>query len=85
MPTKEEHAKLVKGIDNLLVEEGETIGQWRVGTWTAKEILLNGGLPNTERNWNYILHVMKIFYPDSIWERGSRDEGWQIRIRTRTK
>ncbi len=85
MPTVEEHEKLIEGIDRLLVDDGETVGQWRAVSKSAKEILLNGGMPNTENNWNYVLHVMKMFYPDSIWERGSRDEGWQVRIRTRTK
>ncbi len=85
MPTIKEHEDLIKGIDNLLATEGEDAGQWRAGTWTAKELLLNGGMPNTENNWNYILHVMKIFYPDSVWERGSQDEGWKVRVRIRTK
>lgn len=85
MPTIEEHNALIKGIDILLASEGEYTGQWCAGTWTAKELLLNGGMPNTENNWRYILHVMKTFYPDSTWERGSRDEGWIVRVRTRTK
>ena len=85
MPTVEEHNKLITGIDTLLVTEGETAGQWKAGTWTAKELLLNGGMPNTENNWRYIIHVMKTFYPDSTWERGSRDEGWVVRVRIRTK
>jgi hypothetical protein len=81
----EEHNNLIKGINGLLVEEGEDAGQWRAGTFTAKKLLLNGGMPNTENNWRYVIHVMKIHYPDSTWERGSRDEGWIIRVRTRTK
>lgn len=85
MPTVEEHAALVKGIDTLLLEDGETVGQWRAVTKSAKDILLNGGMPNTENNWNYVLHVMKIFYPDSVWERGSQNEGWLVRIRTRIR
>jgi hypothetical protein len=85
MLTKEDHALLVKGIDNLLVERGETVGQWRAGTFSAKELLLKAGMHNTERNWNYVIHVMRRFYPDSTWERGSHDEGWKIRVRTRTK
>lgn len=85
MPTVEEHNALLTGIDMLLVNEGTSVGQWRAGTWTAKQLLLNGGMPNTENNWRYILHVMKTFYPDSTWERGSRDEGWIVRVRTRTK
>jgi len=85
MPTVQEHESLVRGIDTLLSTEGENAGQWRAGTWSAKELLLNGGMPNTENNWNYIIHVMKIFYPDSTWERGSSDEGWKVRVRVRTK
>lgn len=85
MVTVAEHNSLIKGIDTLLATEGEKAGQWIAGTWTAKKLLLNGGMPNTENNWNYILHVMRIFYPDSTWERGSRDEGWKVRVRTRTK
>ena len=85
MPTVEEHNALVKGIDTLLVSEGEKVGNWTAGIWTAKELLLNGGMSNTENNWRYIIHVMKTFYPDSTWERGSQDEGWKVRVRTRTK
>jgi hypothetical protein len=85
MPTVEEHESLIKGIDNLLVTEGEIAGQWRAGTWSAKQLLLAGGMPNTENNWRYIAHVMKIFYPDSTWERGSQDEGLKVRVRTRIK
>ncbi len=85
MPTVEEHQKLILGINTLLAEEGETVGQWRAGTWSAKEMLLRGGMPNTENHWNYIIHVMKTCYPGSSWERGSRDEGWLVRVRTRTK
>ena len=85
MPTIEEHNRLVKGIDTLLVERGEVAGQWHAGTFSAKELLLNADLPNTENNWNYVIHVMRTLYPDSSWERGSRDEGWRIRVRTRTK
>ena len=80
-----DHENLIKGIDTLLIEEGEAAGQWRAGTFTAKQLLLKGGMANTENNWNYILHVMKLHYPDSTWERGSRDEGWKVRVRTRTK
>lgn len=85
MPTVEEHESLIKAIDRLLLEEGEPAGQWRAITRSAKELLLAGGMPNTENHWNYIIHIMKTFYPDSTWERGSRDEGWKIRVRTRTK
>jgi hypothetical protein len=85
MPTVQEHESLIKGIDRLLVEEGENAGQWRAVTKSAKDLLLAGGLPNTENHWNYILHVMKTTYPDSTWERGSRDEGWVVRVRIRTK
>ena len=85
MPSVKEHEDLMKGIDNLLATEGEDAGQWRAGTWTAKELLLNGGMPNTENNWNYIIHVMRVFYPDSVWEKGSHDEGWKVRVRIRTK
>ncbi len=85
MPTVEEHAKLITGIDTLLATEGESVGNWHVGTWTAKQLLLNGGMPNTENNWRYILHVMRTFYPDSTWERGSHDEGWVVRVKVRTK
>jgi len=85
MPTVEEHAELITGIDTLLATEGESIGKWQVGTWTAKQLLLNGGMPNTENHWRYIIHVMKTFYPDSTWERGSQDEGWVVRVRIRTK
>ncbi len=85
MPTVQEHASLIKGINTLVATEGEDAGQWRAGTFTAKQLLLSGGMPNTQNNWNYILHVMKTFYPDSTWERGSRDEGWKVRVRIRTK
>lgn len=85
MPTVEEHKRLVTGIDTLLMEQGERINGWGVGTFTAKELLLRAGMPNTENNWRYVIHVMTVFYPDSTWERGSRDEGWKIRVRTRTK
>lgn len=85
MPTVEEHEALIIAIDRLLVEEGEDAGQWRAGSFSAKQLLLAGGMPNTENHWNYIIHVMKTFYPDSTWERGSQDQGWMIRVRTRTK
>lgn len=85
MPTVEEHESLIIGIDTLLVTEGENAGQWRAGTWSAKQLLLAGGMPNTENNWRYIIHVMKVFYPDSTWERGSQDEGLKVRVRTRIK
>jgi len=85
MPTVEEHESLLQGIDTLLSTNGESVGHYRAGTWSAKELLLNGGMPNTENNWNYVIHVMRKFYPDSTWERGSRDEGWKIRVRIRTK
>ena len=85
MPTVEEHNALLTGIDQLLVSEGEDAGPWCAGTFSAKELLLNGGMSNTENNWRYILHVMKLFYPDSTWERGSHDEGWKVRVRIRIK
>ena len=85
MPTVEEHKRLVMGIDTLLVEQGERTNSWCVGAFTAKELLLRADMPNTENNWRYVIHVMTVFYPDSTWERGSRDEGWKIRVRTRTK
>jgi hypothetical protein len=85
MVTVQEHQSLITGINTLLAKEGEAAGQWCAGTFTAKELLLNGGMPNTENNWRYVIHVMKIHYPDSTWERGSRDEGYKIRVRTITK
>jgi hypothetical protein len=85
MPTVEEHQRLLKSIDTLLVEKGEAISKWRAGTFTAKEILEKADLPNTENHWRYIIHTMTQFYPDSTWERGSRDEGWKIRVRVRTR
>jgi hypothetical protein len=85
MVTVAEHTGLIVGINTLLATEGESAGQWQAGTFTAKQLLLTGGMPNTENNWRYVIHVMKIHYPDSTWERGSRDEGYTIRVRTRTK
>lgn len=85
MPTVEEHDHLLLGINNLLVTKGQRSGHWVSGTFSAKELLLNAGMPNTENNWNYIIHIMKVFYPGSTWERGSHDEGWKVRVRTRTK
>lgn len=85
MPTLEEHNRLVKTIDKLLIENGQRKGYFQTGTFSAKQLLLGADMPNTENNWRYVLHVMKTFYPDSSWERGSRDEGYRIRVRTRTK
>lgn len=85
MPTFEEHKRLVKTIDTLLVSRGERTRDFYVGSFTAKELLLAAEIPNTENNWRYIIHLMKTHYPDSSWERGSQDEGFRIRIRCRSK
>lgn len=85
MVTHKEHQDLLTTIDTLLVSEGENAGQWRAGTFTAKQLLLGAGMPNTENNWRYIAHVIKLHYPDSNWERGSHDEGIKIRVRIRIK
>ncbi|MBD3261009.1 MAG: hypothetical protein GF334_04905 [Candidatus Altiarchaeales archaeon] len=85
MPKVEEHKRLIKFIDTALANKGEHKGSWMIGTFTAKELLLGADMGNTENNWRYVIHVMKTFYPDSTWERGSRDEGFKIRVRTRIK
>jgi len=85
MPKVEEHKRLVKFIDTSLSDRGARKGSWIVGNFTAKELLLGAGMGNTENNWRYVIHIMKTLYPDSTWERGSRDEGFKIRIRTRSK
>lgn len=85
MPSVVDHQKLVTFIDSQLAENGERVGSFYAGTFTAKEILLGAEMPNTENNWRYVLHVMKTLYPDSAWEKGSRDEGFKIRVRARTK
>lgn len=85
MVTAKEHKDILTAIDKLLVSNGESINRWRVGTFSAKQILLDAGMPNIENNWRYVAHVIKIHYPDSTWERGSHDEGIKARIRIRVK
>lgn len=85
MASVEDHKRLVKKIDQLLLARGERKGTWQVGTFSAKELLTSAEMHNTENNWRYVLHVMKTLYPDSSWERGSQDEGYQIRVRVRVK
>lgn len=85
MPSVADHQRLVKFIDSELARRGERKGSYFAGTFTAKELLLGAEMPNTENNWRYVLHVMKTLYPESAWERGSRDEGYKIRVRARTK
>ena len=85
MPTVEEHDRLIKTIDGLLLEKGDIKKSWCVGSFSAKELLLEAGIPNTENNWRYVIHIMRTFYPDSTGTKGSRDEGYQIKIRTMIK
>lgn len=85
MPSVEDHKRMVRFIDSQLAQKGSRKGPFYAATFTAKEILLGAEMPNTENNWRYVLHVMKTLYPESAWERGSRDEGFKIRVRARTK
>ena len=85
MVSVQEHKNILTAIDTLLVTEGEKTGRCYTGIFSAKQILLAAGMPNTENNWRYIAHVLKLNYPDSTWERGSHDEGIKATIRIRVK
>lgn len=85
MPSVADHQRMVTFIDSQIAKRGERKGPFCAATFTAKEILLGADMPNTENNWRYVLHVMRTLYPDSAWERGSRDEGFKVRVRVRTK
>ena len=85
MISRIEHDKIIKAIDTLLVKRGTVKNKVINGHFTAKEVLENAGTPNTELNWNYIIHLMKTNYIGSTWERGSQDDGWNLKVKTRIK
>ena len=72
-------------IDLLLSEIGTVKNRMCVGEFTAKQALERAGVPNTELNWNYVIHLLKNYYPGSRWERGSQDNGYNLRVKTRVR
>lgn len=85
MPTVEEHKRLVKAIDERLQESLDRETGWAITTASAQELLEQADMPNTENNWRYVIHVIKTYYPDSKWQRGSRSQGFLITVKTRSK
>lgn len=85
MITSSDHVKILTAMDMLLVELGNTNDKVCVVSTTAKKVLEKADVPNTELNWNYIIHILKSHYQGSTWERGSQDDGWNITIKTKIR
>ena len=85
MFTRQENNKILETIDRMLAESGSLHNRICTGEFTTKQILQRAEIPNTERNWSFIIRIVKAHYPSSKWERGSQDNGFNLKIKTRVK
>ncbi len=74
-----------KIVEKLLITRGEKKGYYFMGDITTREILEEGELPINPVNHNRILHTIKSFYPASSFGDFSKEDGYVIHVRIRTK
>lgn len=77
--------KYCKAIEELLVAKGEKVGYYFVGDVTTGEILEKMDLPVVRVNHHRALQIIRSFYPKSSFEKSSEGDGYNVRVRIRSK
>lgn len=77
------HAKERETIERMVVEKGEKVGKTFIATFSFKDVLDRLGMPNTEKNHNYIRYVIRYWYPASVFGPGQGDNGGVVRVKIR--
>ena len=78
-------ARYTKAIEEVLVSKGEKKGYYFVGDITTKEVLEKLELPVVKVNHTRVLSTIRAFYPKSSFGKFSEGNGYEVRLRIRTK
>lgn len=74
-----------KVIEELTVAKGEKVGYYFVGDITTKDILEKMELPVVKVNHSRALQIIRAHYPKSSFEKSSEENGYDVRVRIRSK
>lgn len=78
------HEKEREAIERMVVEKGERVGKTFFAVFSFKEILDRLGMPNTDKNHNYVRYIIQRWYPGSVFGPGQADSGGVVKVKIRS-
>lgn len=72
-------------MERLVVERGIQKDKHFYATMTTKDICERSGEHPTEREYKYIMSLIKNAYPLTTFERANGDSGWILHFKIRVK